>query len=128
MKRLMDLKCQTFRYLGVTAALVLATASAPAAQTVPPGSLPFGVYDPNGDFTDLNGVSIEHLFLPWEDVLLSSLEEAEDYAKARDRTLLVTIEPWSATRHGCCATVSKAVRMTRKWPISAPRWGNSTFR
>ena len=31
MKRLMDLKCQTFRYLGVTAALVLATASAPAS-------------------------------------------------------------------------------------------------
>ena len=98
MKRLSDFKRQTFRNLGVAATLVLATVSAPAAQTVPPGSLPFGVYDPNGDFTDLAGVSIEHLFLPWEDVLLPSLKEAETYAKERDRTLLVTIEPWTWSR------------------------------
>ena len=68
------------------------------AQTVPPGKLPFGVYDPNGDFSELEGISIEHLFLPWEDVLLPSLFEAEAYAKERNRSLLVTIEPWTWSR------------------------------
>ncbi len=85
--------------LGVVSSLcALAFGSAVPAQTVPPGDLPFGVYDPNGDFSELEGVSIEHLFLPWEDVLLPSLFEAENYAKERGRTLLVTIEPWTWSR------------------------------
>jgi endoglucanase len=85
--------------LGVVSSLcALAFGTAAPAQTVPPGDLPFGVYDPNGDFSELEGVSIEHLFLPWEDVLLPSLFEAENYAKERGRTLLVTIEPWTWSR------------------------------
>jgi len=64
----------------------------------PPGELPFGVYDPNGAFADDPDVKIEHLFLPWEDVFLPSLYEADDYAFERGRSVLVTIEPWTWTR------------------------------
>ncbi len=80
------------------AVLTLASIGPLGAQTVPPGTLPFGVYDPYGDYSDQTGVAIEHLFLPWEDVFLPSLQEAETYAKTRGRTLLVTIEPWTWTR------------------------------
>ena len=64
----------------------------------PPGSTPFGVYDPGGEFTDDSQVQIEHLFLPWEDVSLDSLYDADEYASDRGRSLLVTIEPWTWTR------------------------------
>ena len=69
-----------------------------AAIAAPPGTTPFGVYDPNGTFSDDFQVDIEHLFLPWEDVLLSSLFEADEYAFERNRAVLVTIEPWTWTR------------------------------
>lgn len=59
------------------------------------GGLRFGAYDPYGDFSDETGVATEHLFLPWEDVDLSSLPAADEYAHARGRNVLVTIEPWS---------------------------------
>ena len=79
-------------------AVALSGATAAPAQQVPPGDIPFGVFDPNGDFANAEDVSIEHLFLPWEDVFLPSLQEAEEYTKARNRSLLVTIEPWTWTR------------------------------
>lgn len=72
--------------------------AASAALAAPPGELPFGVYDPNGAFSNDKDVSIEHLFLPWEDVLLQSLYEADDYAAERNRSVLATIEPWTWTR------------------------------
>jgi endoglucanase len=55
----------------------------------------FGAYDPHGDFREESGIATEHLFLPWVDVDLSSLPAADDYALARNRKILVTIEPWS---------------------------------
>ncbi|WP_173934752.1 glycoside hydrolase family 26 protein [Chelativorans sp. Marseille-P2723] len=58
-------------------------------------SLDFGAYDPHGDFSDDRNPKIEHLFLPWEDVDLASLAVADEYARARGRDLLITIEPWS---------------------------------
>ena len=67
-------------------------------QVSPPGDLPFGAYDPGGDFADDTVPVIEHLFLPWEDVYLPSLNEADDYALARNRALLVTLEPWTWSR------------------------------
>jgi endoglucanase len=54
-----------------------------------------GVFDPYGEFNDATNVQIEHVFLPWGDVDLDSLRQAGDYARARNRSLLVTIEPWS---------------------------------
>jgi len=59
------------------------------------GSLPFGAYDPHGDFTNDKFAKIEHLFLPWEDVDLSFLSIADEYALARGREILITIEPWT---------------------------------
>lgn len=69
-----------------------------AANAAPPGELPFGVYDPDGDFSEDGEVVIEHLFLPWEDVYLPSLNDADEYAQARNRALLVTLEPWTWSR------------------------------
>lgn len=70
----------------------------PSPGSVPPGTIPFGAFDPGGDFSDETDFLIEHLFLPWEDVALSSLLEADRYAMARNRALLVTLEPWTWTR------------------------------
>ncbi len=87
------------RALSAAALLSAVIAATPAlSQSIPPGDLPFGVYDPGGDYGDVQGIAIEHLFLPWEDVFLPSLAEAESYAAERGRTLLVTIEPWTWTR------------------------------
>ncbi|MBO6602094.1 MULTISPECIES: glycoside hydrolase family 26 protein [Paracoccaceae] len=77
---------------------VILGAVTPMAFAAPPGDLPFGVYDPNGEFTDDPDVQIEHLFLPWEDVFLPSLDLADIYARDRNRSVLVTIEPWTWTR------------------------------
>ncbi len=68
------------------------------ASAAPPGEMPFGVYDPDGDFESDPGVTIEHLFLPWEDVFLPSLVDADVYAKERNRAILATIEPWTWSR------------------------------
>ena len=58
-------------------------------------SFAFGVYDPHGDFKDDKLPVIEELFLPWEDIDLSTLAMADDYARARGRSLLISVEPWS---------------------------------
>lgn len=71
---------------------------ATVSLAAPPGDLPFGVYDPNGGFSDDTDVQIEHLFLPWEDVSLPSLADADAYAVERGRSVLVTIEPWTWTQ------------------------------
>lgn len=73
-------------------------AGVPPALAAPPGSLPFGVYDPGGDFINDGEVAIEHVFLPWEDVSLESLVAADQYAQERNRVLLVSVEPWTWTR------------------------------
>lgn len=90
-----DLRHMRLSGLGALAALMLAPGAALAA---PPGTMPFGVYDPYGDFADDPDVAIEHLFLPWEDVFLPSLQDADEYALERGRAVLVTIEPWTWTR------------------------------
>ena len=69
-----------------------------ATVAAPPGTIPFGAYDPGGDFTDDPAPVIEHLFLPWEDVYLPSLNDADAYALERNRALLVTLEPWTWSR------------------------------
>ncbi len=68
------------------------------ALSAPPGELPFGAYDPEGYFSSDNELTIEHVFMPWEDVNLASLAEADAYALERHRALMITIEPWTWTR------------------------------
>jgi beta-mannanase len=58
-------------------------------------SVAFGVYDPHGDFKNDASPAIEHVFMPWEEVDLSTLDAADSYALAHQRALMVTIEPWS---------------------------------
>ena len=82
----------------IVSALVGALLVATQANAAPPGELPFGVYDPEGQFSEDAEVTIEHLFLPWEDVFLPSLIDADVYARERGRSILVTIEPWTWNR------------------------------
>ncbi|WP_135448860.1 MULTISPECIES: glycoside hydrolase family 26 protein [Tabrizicola] len=82
----------------VALALSLCLPLALPGEAAPPGDLPFGVYDPDGQFQADTQVTIEHVFLPWEDVNLSSLLDVDQYALARNRALLITIEPWTWTR------------------------------
>ncbi|SFJ22190.1 glycoside hydrolase family 26 protein [Celeribacter neptunius] len=86
------------RMKGTTGVAIALALVASLAQAAPPGTLPFGVYDPDGDFSADGQVVIEHLFLPWEDVYLPSLNDADRYAKERGRSLLVTLEPWTWSR------------------------------
>jgi endoglucanase len=83
---------------GAALALLAAVAFALPAAATPKGPKPFGVYDPEGEFSDDPEVTIEHLFLPWEDVFLPSLIDADAYALERGRSVLVTIEPWTWNR------------------------------
>lgn len=69
------------------------TQSSPEDLT--PQTLQFGVYDPEGAFSDSSSLEIEHIFMPWEDIDLSSLDAAGHYVLEKNRELLVTVEPWS---------------------------------
>jgi endoglucanase len=83
--------------LATLALIALAALSGPL-HAAPPGTLPYGAYDPEGYYSDDPVPVIEHLFLPWQDVFLPSLDAADAYALERNRALLVTIEPWTWTR------------------------------
>ncbi len=82
----------------ILAAVLCLTIETAPLSAAPPGTLPFGVYDPDGQFTNDKDVTIEHVFLPWEDVNLASLLEADVYALERARALVITVEPWTWTR------------------------------
>ena len=102
-------------------------------------SITFGAYDPYGDFASEKEASIEHIFMPWDDVDLNDLPRADAYALKRGRKLMITVEPWTwssthetpaelldailAGRHDAnitavCSTISQL-----KSPISI-RWGH----
>jgi beta-mannanase len=90
-------------YLAIALSLAIGPAwqgalAAPAPDHRPqmiPHGLTLGAYDPHGDFTNDPDDTIEHLFLPWEDLDLASLSGADQYAQEHHRTLLITIEPWT---------------------------------
>lgn len=54
-----------------------------------------GAYDPHGMLDKTSGLTAEHVYLPWRDVDLASLSQAAKYARERDRSLVVTVEPWT---------------------------------
>lgn len=58
-------------------------------------SITLGAYDPHGDFASEEEASIEHIFMPWDDVDLNGLPLADAYALERGRTLMITVEPWT---------------------------------
>jgi beta-mannanase len=57
-----------------------------------------GAYDPYGTFANDAKINIEHIFVPWQDVNLASLNAADKYAQDRARNLLITVEPWTWSR------------------------------
>ncbi len=86
------------------ALLLLALPAAAHSQTLPvkdgrpvAGADPMvlGTYDPYGDFTNDPTPKIEHLFLPWLDVDLATLQLADSYARERGREIWITVEPWT---------------------------------
>ena len=86
-------------------AFTLATALGVAAIAVGSATLAasakplLGVYDPSGTFADSEAIAVEHVYTFWTDYSVQSLKDAEEYARTRGRTLLVTMEPhgWDAT-------------------------------
>jgi beta-mannanase len=75
-------------FCGLTAAYCVSPASAQDAVR-------FGVYDPHGTFSSASTINIEHIYVPWLDLDLGSISAASEYALARGRALVITIEPWS---------------------------------
>lgn len=75
--------------------LAIADVSAARAEAAGPSDLQVGIYDPDGAFADASRVQIEHVFMPWQNIDLASLDVADRYAADRGRTLLLTVEPWS---------------------------------
>jgi len=53
-----------------------------------------GVYDPKDVFADTPDISIEHVFVAWEPLDRRLLRSKIAYANARQRQLMVTVEPW----------------------------------
>src|SRR5262245_11148237 len=96
--RLSDLRVD---HLGrcVALACVLAASVAPMVSAFTTGSggqsVRMGAYDPYGTFSSDSKISIEHVFIPWQDVNLESLDGVDRYARARSRSLLITVEPWT---------------------------------
>lgn len=81
--------------------LVLAASSLAAAiPALAQGSAGYrlGAYDPYATFSANGAIGIEHVYIPWQDANLASLEEADRYARKRGRDLLITVEPWSWSR------------------------------
>ena len=58
--------------------------------------LQYGVYDPEQRFANSNRIGIEHIFVPWQPIDAAGLRSASEYAAARNRWLMVTVEPWQA--------------------------------
>ena len=90
-------------FAGVAAGSLLAPA--PEVFTVPGAQaqealgteIAYGVYDPPGTFSDVGSISIEHAYVPWLDADLLSLRDVDNYARQRNRSLQITLEPrsWS---------------------------------
>ena len=69
------------------------------AKPPTPYSLAFGVYDPWLKFSDAPNIAIEHIFVPWQ-TPRCDLVRIIQQARARDRQLLVTVEPWTDAPDG----------------------------
>ncbi|MEB3161223.1 MAG: glycosyltransferase [Synechocystis sp.] len=54
----------------------------------------FGVYDPSGDFANLDGVDIDHHFVTWRLDNATELDIALQKAQRQKRLPMITLEPW----------------------------------
>jgi endoglucanase len=63
------------------------------------GLVLFGVYDPDKVFSQAGYVSFEHIFLQWQSFDPTEYQSTWRYASARNRRLLVTVEPWTRVQN-----------------------------
>jgi cellulose synthase (UDP-forming) len=83
---------------------------ATAAQGGKPITL--GVYDPGQAFADSDHIAIEHIFVAWNDAYWRSMiDRTSAYAKARNRWLMVTVEPWPDERPNGRATLLDDIQL-----------------
>jgi beta-mannanase len=64
------------------------------------GAVRLGVYDPFLSFKDSHQISIEHLFISWNSFREDEFRSQAQYAAARKRQLLISIEPWTRALDG----------------------------
>jgi cellulose synthase (UDP-forming) len=62
--------------------------------------LALGVYDPKRTFAEADYVAIEHIFVSWLDDNGPLIKETSEYARQRNRWLMITVEPWSSRQPG----------------------------
>ena len=72
-------------------------AATAAADDQDEAKIGYGVYDPEGRFSISDRIAIDHVFIPWYAYDREGLRSAYHRAAARNRWLMVTIEPWSRT-------------------------------
>src|SRR5258708_21984243 len=53
-----------------------------------------GVFDPNHTFADANNIAVEHVFISWLDDNRAALTDTSSYTRAKNRWLMVTLEPF----------------------------------
>ena len=87
-----------------------------------PKNLSFGAYDPSHAFADLkDSIAIEHIFVSWLDQDQSAIKAACDYARQRNRWLMITVEPWAETgptaRQPCLRISAPAATTGRYQPF-----------
>lgn len=85
--------------LPAIAGILLASWLSSSSAVSEPKRFVFGAYDPYGTFSDDAAISIEHIYIPWENADLSSIKTAATYAIERKRSILLSVEPWSWGRN-----------------------------
>jgi endoglucanase len=80
--------------IGIGYAVRLERQPVPTIEPSPADTIAFGIYDPRQEFSDTPNISIEHIFVPWQK-LPADLGRFIERAEARERQLLITIEPWT---------------------------------
>jgi len=62
----------------------------------------YGIYDPDRVFASAQGFAFEHIYVQW-DTYKTSILDGSEYAKARGRWLLITVEPFAQSKIGAGA-------------------------
>jgi cellulose synthase (UDP-forming) len=79
---------------GIEALMWRGEAITPAVAAEPPK---IGAYDPDHAYALADTLDVEHIFVSWSDPgAPAAIREAGNYASLRKRSLMVTVEPWTA--------------------------------
>ena len=74
---------------------VPAPADESRVATAPSAPIDLGVYDPGSEFAGVGGLGIEHVYVYWQQLDREMLRAKIDYARARGRRMLITVEPYT---------------------------------